>query len=437
MRTRFSVPLVLLAALSLTLSAADSWPGFRGPNGDGHADGKNVPKQWKEKGSQQENIRWKTAIHGKGWSSPVVLGNQIWVTTADEVLGEKGPPKKGGAPDNPVKEATYCAVCVDRASGKVIHDIKLRTEQNPAYCHPFNSYASCTPYLEEGRLYAHFGSHGTFCVDTSTGKVLWERTDLKCDHFRGPASSVAVYGDRIYLVFDGFDLQYVAALDKKTGETKWKTDRKIKYSTDNGDYKKAYGTAALLTINGKPSLVCPSSECTIAYDPKTGEELWRFAHGGMNESARPILANGLLYLNSGHTKKLFALKPDKLSGMVSKDAIAWESNKDVCTRSFVLVAGDLLFMVSDTGIASCLDAKTGKVQWSERLDGEFSASPVYANGHVYFCGQVGKTYVVKAGNEYTPVAENRLEDGFMASPAIAGDDLILRTTKNLYCVGKK
>ena len=364
-----------------------------------------MPTQWSEK----ENVRWKAAIHGKGWSSPVVLGEQVWVTTADEVMVSNPKPKKGGPPANPVKEASYFAVCVDRASGKVLHDIKLRTEANPAYCHPFNSYASPTPFLEPGRLYAHFGSHGTFCVDTSTGKVLWERLDLKCDHFRGPGSSAAVYGDMLYLILDGADVQYVTALNKATGKTVWKTDRKIKYSSNDGDIKKAYATPALFTVDGKAQLVCPSAECTIAYDPKTGAELWRFTHGGMNGSIRPILAGGLLYLNSGHTGKLFALTPDGLSGSVTKSSVQWDSGreiKDVSVRPSPLVANGLVFMASDRGIATCADAKTGNLIWRERLDGEFTASPVFAGGNVYFCNQTGKTFVVKADREYTVVAVN-------------------------------
>jgi outer membrane protein assembly factor BamB len=439
MRTRLFVPLAALAFGS-ALSGADSWPGFRGPAGDGRAPGKNVPTKWTE----TENVRWKTAIHGKGWSSPVALADRVWVTTADEVLDPTPPAKKGGPPLNPVKEVTLCAICTDRKTGAVVHDLKLHTVRNPQYCHPFNSYASPTPFVEAGRLYAHFGSLGTFCVDTGTGKVLWERTDLKCDHFRGPASSPAVYGDLVYLILDGFDYQYVAALDKKTGETKWKADRNIKYGSDNGDTKKAYATPALFTVGGKEWLVCPSAECTIAYDPKTGAELWRLTHGGMNGSARPLMANGLLYLNSGHTKKLMALDPTGLSGAVPKGAIVWQAGpRDVSSRPSVVVSDDLLFMVSDDGIATCLEAATGKPVWRERLDGEFSASPVLAGGNVYFCNQMGKTFVVKAAREYALVAENRLAadskaapPGFMASPAVVGDDLFLRTTTHLYCIGK-
>ena len=449
MRTRLFLTFALLAAPSVALAADDAWPGFRGPTANGIATGKNVPTQWSEKGDKQENIRWKTAIHGKGWSSPVVLGDQVWLTTADEVLDPNPVPKKGGPPANAVKEASYFAVCVDRKTGKVVHDIKLRVEENPAYCYPFNSYATPTPCLEPGRLYASFGRHGTFCVDTASGKTLWERLDLKCDHFRGAGSSPALYGDLLYLIFDGADVQFVTALDKKTGKTVWKTDRNIKYGPGpaDGDHKKAYATPALFTIGGKDYLVCPSAESTMAYDPKTGEELWRFTHGGMNGSARPVMDAGLLYLNSGHSAKLFALKPDGLNGAVPKSAVVWESGKDVknvCVRPSPLVANGLVFMVSDSGFATCLDAKTGKLLWNERLDGEFSASPVLAGGNVYFCNQSGKTFVVKAAGEYALVSENRLTDGsalkpdgFMASPAIAGDELFFRTRTALYSIGKK
>lgn len=440
MRTRLLLAAFALAAASLSF-AADSWPGFRGPTADGHATGKNVPTKWSEK----ENVAWKTAIHGKGHSSPVVLGDQVWLTTSEEVIDPNPAPKKGGPPANAVKEVAFFAVCADRKTGKVLHDVKLRTEQNPLYCHPFNTYASSTPFVEEGRLYAHFSSHGTFCVDTATGKVLWERTDLKCNHFRGTGSSAAVYGDLLYLILDGADLQYVVALDKKTGKTAWKTDRQIKYGPGpgDGDHKKAYATPALFTIDGKPQLVCPSAECTMALDPKTGDELWRFTHGGMNGSMRPILSNGLLYLNSGHTGKLFALKAEGLKGEVPKEAAVWQVGKAVSVKPSVLVVGELLFMVNDsTGTASCLEAATGKVVWSERLDGEFSSSPVFAGGNVYFCNQGGKnqdckTFVVKADRTFTLVAENRLDGGFMASPAVVGDELFLRTKTHLYSIGKK
>ncbi len=436
MRALFPI-LSIFALLASTALAGESWPGFRGPTADGHSDAKKLATVWSEK----NNILWKTAIHGKGWSSPVVLGKQVWLTTAEEIIEkDPAPPKKGAPPANPVKEVSFFAVCVDTETGKILHDIKLGSEQNPQYCHPFNSYASSTPFIEDGKLYAHFGSLGTWCVDTATEKVLWERRDLKCDHFRGAASSPVLDGNVLYLIFDGFDLQYVCALDKITGKTVWKTDRRIKYSSDNGDYKKAYATPALLEVGGQQSLVCPSAECTIAYDPKSGDELWRITHGGMNGAARPVKANGLVYLTSGHTGKLLAVKadakPDR-NGMLPAEAVAWQTTKGVPTRPSLLADGGLLFLVSDGGIASCLDALTGKVYWSERLDGEFSASPVLANGRVYCCNQSGKTFVLAADKTFAVEAENRLDGKFMASPAVVGEVLYLRTHTHLYAVGKK
>jgi outer membrane protein assembly factor BamB len=272
-------------------------------------------------------------------------------------------------------------------------------------------------------------------VETATGRVLWERRDLKCNHFRGPASSPVVYRDLLYLIFDGFDLQYVVALDKATGKTVWKADRQIKYSTDNGDYKKAYATPALFEIDGQQHLVCPSAECTIAYDPATGVERWRLTHGGMNGAARAVMGGGLMYLTSGYPSKLLAVKPGG-RGQLPPDAVKWQTTKNVPTRPSLLLDGELLYMVSDSGLASCLDAATGKVYWTERLDGEFSASPILAAGHLYFCNQSGKTFVVATGKTFSLVAENRLDGGFMASPAVAGENLFLRTRTHLYCIGQ-
>jgi outer membrane protein assembly factor BamB len=221
----------LLAVLTTAL-AADNWPEFRGPHGDGRSDAKNLPLTW----SETQNVRWKTAIHDKGWSSPVVWGNQVWLTTATE-------------------EGDKCyAVAVDRDTGNVVHDVLLfevrlsptKGKNPPSIAAPyeqwatFNSYASPTPAVEEGRVYAHFGSTGTACLDTATGKVLWKRTDLECCHHRGAGSSPVLFGDLVILTFDGFDVQYLVALDKRTGETVWKRDRKFHPAEKNGDLKKAY-----------------------------------------------------------------------------------------------------------------------------------------------------------------------------------------------------
>lgn len=442
----------LLPALLLTVGlgpalAVDNWPQYRGPTGDGHADGARLPTTWDEKTG--ENVRWKAAVHGKGWSSPVVWGDQVWVTTADEVdSGKAAPPPKTPGQRGSVAEVTFFAVCVDRKTGRVVHDVKLAHEQNPAFCIPFNSYASPTPVVEAGRVYAHFGAHGTWCLDTATGKPVWEQRDLKCDHFRGPASSPVIYQNLLILIFDGFDVQYVVALDKATGKPVWKKDRNISYRTDNGDYKKAYATAQVFEVNGKPELVCPSAEQTIAYDPRTGDELWRVTHEPgrtMNNGSRPVAGHGMMFLVSGHPAELFAVRQG-VKGAVGKDAVAWRLNKGVPTRPSVTLVGDYLYLVNDGGVASCVAAKTGAVKWTGRLDGEFSASPVVAGGNLYFCNQSGKTFVVAANpEEFSVVAENRVAvdesvpspKGFMASPAVAGDELFLRTRTHLYCIGKK
>jgi outer membrane protein assembly factor BamB len=428
---RVWLTLAALAHVAPVAPAADTWPAFRG-HGDAVSDA-NVPTEW----SEAKNVRWKTAIHGKGWSSPVVWGDQVWLTTADEVrTGKDVPvPTTGGAKGN-VAKVTCFAVCLDRNTGKVVHDINLGSENDPPFCHDFNSYASPTPVIEEGRVYAHFGRHGTWCLDTATGKPVWERRDLRCDHHRGPGSSPIVWGNLLILIFDGYDVQYVAALDKRTGATVWRKDRAIPYKTNDGDFKKAYATGRVLEVNGKPVLVCPSAEQTVGYDPATGAELWRLTHGGMNGAARPVAGHGLVYLTSGHTRQLLAVK-EGVSGAVPKDAITWQVGKIVPTRSSLLLVGDLLFMVSDDGIASCLDAKTGKVYWSERLPGEYTASPVAAGGHVYFPNQSGKTTVVRAAKEFEPVAANELAAGCMASPAVAGDALFVRTKTHLYCIAGK
>jgi len=404
-----------LAVLSLSMLHADeNWPQFRGPHGDGHADAKGVPIHW----SESENIRWKTAIRGRGWSSPVIWGNQIWLTTA------------------PVDGKQKFALCLDRASGKIIHDILLFPEEKPAPLGvDYNSYASPTPALEEGRVYVHFGSPGTACLDMATGKELWQRTDFECNHYRGPASSPVIFGKLLILTFDGYDLNYLVALDKETGQTVWKKDRNIKYVSSNGDLHKAYSTPTLLELDGRPQAISPAADATISYDPRSGEELWRVYHGGMNTASKPVIGHGLIYLTSGSAGNLLALRLGGAGDVSSQ--VEWKIIKGAPKRASLLLDGELLYMVNDDGIATCVEAKTGKVNWQERVGKEYSASPIMADGHIYFCDDGGKTHVVKPGREFTEVAVNTLDAGCRASPAAVGDAIYLRTKTHLYCIGKK
>ncbi len=423
----------LLSFIAATASnAADNWPQFRGPTGDGISDAKKLPVKWTE----TENVRWKTPIHDKGWSSPVIWGDQIWMTTSYADYKDKNAKEVAMQKIPKPLFVDFFAVCVDRVSGKIVHDVKLYREENADYCHSYNSYATPTPVIEEGRLYCHFGSHGTVCLDTKTTKILWERRDIKCDHFRGPGSSPITDDKLLYLTFDGFDVQYMLALDKKTGENVWKQDRNIPYTNSNGDWKKAYSTPSIFTIDGKRQLVSPAAEATIAYEPESGKEIWRVNTGGMNEASKPVLAHGLIYLTNGNKKGMIAIKANS-HGQIAKKDYAWETIKGVPTRPSVLVAGDYIYMVNDDGFGSCIDAKTGKQIWTERLCGTCSASPVLAENKLYFCDQDGITNVVEASPEFNSLAKNKLADGCMASPAISGDAIYLRTKTHLYCIGKK
>ena len=409
--------LLLSFSLSVTsqLLANENWPEFRGPNANGISDSKGLPLTW----SEEKNVKWKTPVEGKAWSSPVVWGDQVWVTNAPED-GKK-----------------LYAVCVDKNTGQVLHNITVFDIPEPQFCHEMNSYASCTPAIEEGRVYVHFGVHGTACIDTNTGKTIWSRQDLPCDHFRGPASSPALYEDKLFVHFDGFDLQYIVALDKETGKTVWKRDRNDEniFQTDNGDAKKAYGTPTIIDFAGRKQLISSAAGGTLSYDPETGETIWFVKHGGMNTSARPLFGHEKVYLNTAAGgMKLVAVRPDG-KGDVSGSHIEWKTAKGVPTRSSQLLIGDYIYMVSDDGIASCVEAETGETTWQTRLRGKYCASPVFADGKIYLCDQDGKTTVIAANPEkYEELAENQLEDGFMASPAIAGKSLFLRTKSALYCI---
>lgn len=394
--------------------AGDHWPEFRGSNGAGLAETSGLPLRWGE----QENVRWKTPIHGKGWSSPVVWDNQVWLTTATEDGKE------------------LFVLCVDGPTGKVLHDIKLFSVDRPQSmgdAQQFNSYASPTPAIKAGRVYAHFGSAGTACLDTATGKVLWTRRDLSCNHHRGAASSPILFNNLLILTLDGFDQQYLVALDKATGETRWKQPRVIDYGTDNGDRKKAFSTPAVFVIDGQPQLISPSAAATVAYDPATGKELWKVHHGGMNVAARPLFGQGQIYICTGDgPTHLLAVRTGG-SGDVTKSHVAWKALRGVPNRSTPLLLNDLLYLSGDNnGVATCLEAKTGTVVWQKRLAGDFIASPVAADGRVYFFNRDGAAFVLAAGREAKILARNQLADGCMATPAVAGKALFVRTKTHLY-----
>lgn len=418
---------VLMLGMCAPAVADDYWNQFRGPHEDGTSTETGLPVTF---GEGSPEIVWKTAVLGRAWSSPVVWDKQIWVSNAPELVPHV-------TPEMPrlEKPLPMSAVCLDLDSGKILHDIKLFDVYTPQITWEGASYASSTPYIEAGRVYMHFGAYGTACLDTKTGATIWKRDDMPCNHFRGPGASPIVYGDLLYLTFDGYDQQYFIALNKHTGETVWKHDRDIDYQTTNGDAKKGYSTPILIEAGGRKLLISTFAMATIAYEPLAGKPIWTLRHGGMNASARPLYGNGLLYLNSSDgPNPLIAVSPDG-EGDIAKNVV-WRSAKAVPKRPSQLLIGDLLFMMNDAGVASCLDAKTGKEIWANRLPGEYWSSPLWAEGLIYCVSMHGEVVVFKAAREFELVAENKFDEGFIASPAVAGKSLILRSKGHVYRVEK-
>ena len=411
-----SLLVVLLPALSAPIAHADeNWPQFRGPRGDGSSTAAGLPVAW----SETENIVWKTPIRDRGWSSPVVWGDQIWMTTAT------------------ADGRAMFAVCVDRNSGKILHDVKIFDTPEPEEIHALNSYASPTPVVESGRVYVHFGTYGTACLDTHTADILWTRRDLRCDHFRGPGSSPYLLGNLLILHFDGIDVQYLVALDKRTGKTVWHTDRSTDFGDLDGDFRKAYSTPIAISVAGRQQLISPGANATMAYDPTTGKEIWNVRYKGFSNTCRPLFDQELVYLTTGFGKnEIWAVRPDG-RGDVTDSHVVWRSRQGVPKKPSPVLVDGLIYMIEDSGILTCLEAKTGETIWRERIGGEFSASPVVADGRIYVCDQQGTTTAFKPGREYRRLAANRLDAGCMASPAVVGKAIYLRTETHLYRIERQ
>jgi outer membrane protein assembly factor BamB len=378
-----------------------------------------LPLTW----SEEANVRWKTPVHGRAWSSPVILDNQVWVTTA--------------TPDG----KDLFAVALDQETGRIVHDLKLFHVETPQFAHAFNSYASPSPVIEPGRVYVTFGSPGTAALDTRTGKVLWERRDLECNHFRGAGSSPILFRNLLIMHFDGSDVQYIVALDKNTGKTVWQTPRSVDFQDlgpdgkpkADGDFRKAFATPHILTVGGEPLLISLGGRATYGYDPMTGKERWRVVERKSHSaSTRPVAGFGMVFYPTGFdASQLLAIRPDG-SGDVSDTHVVWRFARSVPQKPSILLVDDLIYMINDVGIASAVEAKTGELVWQSRVGGTFSASPIHAAGRIYLFDEDGKTTVLQAGREFKILAQNQLDNGFMASPAVAGNALFLRTRQDLY-----
>ncbi|MCO6457430.1 MAG: PQQ-binding-like beta-propeller repeat protein [Pirellulaceae bacterium] len=414
------------------------WPQFRGPDGQGHSDATGLPGKW----SETENVVWKTPVPGRGWSSPVIGGEQIWMTTAittsasDEQKQRSFAGRRDANLLDLAASVNLRAICVHRESGKLLHDVELFQVDAPEPIHALNSYASPTPVLEAGRLYCHFGSYGIACVDTSSGQVLWRNQQLKVNHQNGPGASPAVWQDLLIAHFDGIDQQFVVALDKHSGQEVWRTRRSGEMHPQP-EYQKAYCTPQVLELAGRWQLLSPAADWLYSYDPATGRELWRASYGklGFSTVPRPLVGHGLVYVCTSFVQsRLLAVRYDG-QGDVTATHVAWFNDRQVPKMPSLLLVGDELYMFSDNGIVTCLDAKTGEEVWRDRLAGNFSASPLYAEGRIYISNREGSTYVLKPGRQFELLAENSLDGQLMASPAAIDGALFYRSDTHLYRLG--
>jgi outer membrane protein assembly factor BamB len=426
---RIFAAVLLSTFCGLAASARADWPDFRGPWRDGRASAPGqtnllgLPLHW----SETQNVKWKTPLPLRGWSSPVILNGQVWLTTAS------------------VEGHDFFAVCVDEETGKILCDEKIFHCDNPESLGAavnFNCYASPSAVLEPGRVYVHFGSYGTACLDTATFKVLWRRDDLPCRHFRGPGSSPILWNDLLILTLDGIDLQYMAALDKNTGKTVWKTDRTAHWGDldangqpmGGGDYRKAFSTPIVVSVGGAPQMLSDGSKAVYGYDPATGRELWMLSTAGYSPASRPLFDQGLAIFATGNGGgELLAVRPEG-RGELSASAVAWRASRASPSQTSPTLDNGLLFMVNEGGIASCFQTADGAEVWRERIGGDYSASVLYGDGRIYCFSREGKITVLKAGRTFEPLATNQLDNGFMASPAATGRALYLRTKTDLYRV---
>jgi outer membrane protein assembly factor BamB len=427
--TKQQIRIYLMVSVVLAapyVAAANDWPEFRGPHGNGLASNPGDPKpiglplHW----SETENVLWKTPIPHVGWSTPVVMSGRVWLTTAT------------------LKGHDFFVMCVDAESGQIrLNRRVFHTDDPEPLGNPINCYASPSPVVEPGRVYLSFGSYGTACLDTQTFEVIWTRRDLPCRHLRGPGSSPILFENLLVLTMDGVDVQYLVALEKTTGKTVWKTDRTADWNDlgDDGkpilegDLRKAYSTPLIIETGGRKQMLTVGAKALYGYDPAGGRELWKVNTPAYSGASRPVYDDGIAYMISGFGKtELLAIRVDG-SGDVTDTHVLWKIRSTSLPRtpSPVLV-DDLLFTINDTGTVLCLEAATGKQVWKEFIRGNCAASLLYADGRIYAFNRDGKTTVFKAARQYQVLATNKLDSDFMASAAVSGKTLFLRTKTHLY-----
>ncbi|MFN0066476.1 MAG: PQQ-binding-like beta-propeller repeat protein [Limisphaerales bacterium] len=407
-------PLLLLLLSATAALAGRDWPAFRGPAGDGHSAATNVPVAW----TATSNVAWKVAVPGRGWSSPVVAAGRLYLTAAIPGEGDR---------------LDLAALALDASTGRELwRTAVIRQDGAAPGIHRKNSHASPTPIVADGRLYVHFGHRGTACLDLE-GKVLWRQTALEYPPFHGNGGTPVLWRDLLIYSADATENPFVVALDTATGEVRWKVPR----VTDH-PRKFSFSTPTVIEIAGRPQLISPGSGVVDALDPATGAGIWRARYDGFSVIPKPVFGHGLVFVGTGYeAPTAIAIRVDGAAGDVTDTHVAWTLRRSAPNTPSFLLVGDELYLLADSGVMSCVDARTGTVHWQERVCGGASASPVLAGGRIYVQDEQGKGVVLSAGKEFRKLAENPLGERTLASYAVTDGALFIRSEENLFRIGAR
>jgi outer membrane protein assembly factor BamB len=419
---RNSVAIILLGLFLLTsgllAQSPGSWTHFRGSELNGRSPEKRFPTRWND----SLNIAWKFPEWGKGWSSPVILHQQVWYTTANRLTREMR------------------AICVDLETGQKLFDRLIFQPEKLFRIHAVNSYATPTPAIEKGYVYVHFGRYGTACLETATGEIVWKRTDLQCEHIQGPGSSLLIYKDKLIVHLEGIDVQQILALDKRSGETVWMAERPADlYEQMAPIGKKAFTTPIIIRVDGRNLLISNGSRVCNAFDPETGLEVWRIIQGDDSTISMPVEGDELIYFYTSFITgtdgrkycELFAVDPSG-EGNIGNTHIRWRMKAPILQLSTPVYVDGLLYTVDSEGVFFCLNAENGEVLWSEKLKGKFHSSPIFADGLIYISSTKGETRIYRAGPQPELVSTNKLEGEIWSTPAFSQGAILMRTSEFLY-----